>query len=163
MCRIISAYESFPTIRHIMSFSTKYVILVSPYTYIDVPKDRDFISQFEKDLDDVLSRDIQVLLLFGKNDKYKRYIDKKFPSKNFPNLYSRWVENLHCKIYMNENECLITSYNISNSVQSNFDLGILFNKEANTNLFRDVFVYLKQIYHSINEDKLEKFLFINDI
>ncbi len=103
----------------------KYVVIVSPFIKLD----NHVRSIFDKIK---ATHEIQLILVFGKNEGYKqkslREDDFEY-FKNFKNISILYNKDLHAKHYCNEKEGLITSLNLYDySMINNIEYGVYFSK-----------------------------------
>lgn len=128
MAKILDATGSITSIDSIILEAKKYVILVSPFW--ECPKN------VILSLLGALKNGVQVVIFCrptqgNKKEKtlpipreYWEYF-RKFEKKGQFAVFSKDLDTLHSKLYMNENKCLITSLNMYNySVEKNIELGI---------------------------------------
>lgn len=152
MLRIIPTEETLSSIQHILRFASKFVLIICPfYSSIQSSAKNNFLfsEDFTDSIKDALGRGVNIVLFCKTTQEFTRL--KSIFGKN-KNLFIRFCDEespggvrLHSKIYMNENECLITSFNLASFSLENLELGVLFDKETNQVAFHDVLLYVNII------------------
>ena len=112
----------------------KNIILVSPYIILN--EWEDFISILKnKSKNNIF---IEIHTKKSKKDIYNS-IEKYFQSIMINNIYEH--ENLHAKLYLNENEAIITSLNLLDfSIKNNIEIGFKTDNESEYNDISENFV-----------------------
>ena len=112
-------------IEKIIIGAEKKLILVSPYLQIS--------KTFYERLKDVSKKNIEIKIIFGKNDLKT---DEKHALAELKNLELLFFENLHAKCYFNEKEMVITSMNMYEfSEKNNREMGVFITKQEDKNIF----------------------------
>jgi len=125
-------------INEIINESEKEIIIISPY--IKLKND-----VFDK-LNRATKRGVKIKLVYGK----KKLSDEELHKLYNLNIQTKYISNLHSKIYINEYRCIISSMNLYEySQQKNIEIGYLINKQ-NTDYS-----------HLINQLKKEKVIDFN--
>lgn len=120
----------------IIQEASKELIFISPYIKIN-----------NKLLDIILEKsktDIYLTLVFGKESKLDDELLDKL--KTFKNLSIFHCKDLHAKIYINDNSCLITSMNLYDYSQiNNYEVGTLIEKEKSLEQYSDTLTLVNRI------------------
>jgi len=103
----------------------KYILIISPFIKLDSHIKDVFNKRNSKE-------DVNVFILFGKNEEYKHKSFNKDDLdyfKQFNNITILYNKDLHAKHYCNESEGLITSLNLYGfSLVNNIEYGVYFTK-----------------------------------
>ena len=130
---IIGTIEISHAIESLIQESTRFLIFVSPYLKIT--------DRIKSKLSMNLSKIDNCYFIFRKNEI-------KTSEKNWlelhQNIHLIEVKNLHAKLYLNENRCLLTSMNFYEYSQiNNFEIGVLFNRKVEEDNFQEVIEQIK--------------------
>lgn len=137
-------------IEQIILNAEKNLTLVTPYLNLS----KNLIER----LTDADKENIKITLIYGKSELNKTE-KKKVESLNNIEIY--FCENLHAKCYLNEQSMIITSMNLYEfSERNNREMGILFEKEKDSQIFKDT---LKEIESIKNSSELKKSPQKNDL
>lgn len=137
-------------IEQIILNAEKNLTLVTPYLNLS----KNLIER----LTDADKENIKITLIYGKSELNKTE-KKKIESLNNIEIY--FCENLHAKCYLNEQSMIITSMNLYEfSERNNREMGILFEKEKDSQIFKDT---LKEIESIKNSSELKKSPKKNDL
>ena len=123
----------------------EFIILISPY-WASSPK-------IENGIKNAFSNSIPAFVLYRKSTS--KDPNKKTPSEEI----QKWaitgkLPRLHAKIYLNENEALVTSYNLySTSAGMNYEFGISFDRNQDLEQYLEIYDYA---YNLINESTVNK-------
>jgi phosphatidylserine/phosphatidylglycerophosphate/cardiolipin synthase-like enzyme len=119
-----------PHIIDIVEKAERYCFIISPYFHP--------WKQLIKALELAQKRNVMVVFLVR---------DEKIDDENILDLYKKYnfdiygIERLHAKIYLNEKEVLISSMNLYNYSQNNFEVGYLFrSNKFSRKIVRDVII-----------------------
>lgn len=151
MLRIVPSEETISSIQHILRFASKYALIISPfYDKFSINNDLRKLGIIEC-IEDALSRGVNIVLICRYSDDFEQ-IRKSYLKNNKGHFFVRYCDTispgkikLHSKIYMNENECLITSFNLASFSLDSFELGVLFDKETHQVAFHDVLLHVNAI------------------
>jgi hypothetical protein len=137
-------------VEQIILNAEKNLTLVTPYLNLS----KNLIER----LTDADKENIKITLVYGKSELNKTE-KKKIESLNNIEIY--FCENLHAKCYLNEQSMIITSMNLYEfSERNNREMGILFEKEKDSQIFIDT---LKEIESIKNSSELKKSPNRNDL
>ena len=115
-------------LEEIIKRANEKVVIISPYLKIN---DRLKGLLTDKDL---LKIDIRVV--YGKNELQP--VESTW-LQGLNSIRTTFLENLHAKCYLNENEAIITSMNLYEfSQRNNEEMGILVSREADPELYREI-------------------------
>ena len=108
--------ETKAAINRIIKNAEERLILISPY--LQIP------DQLKATLKDTIKnggeKGVGVILIYGKKDLNHKESEWLY---SIPGLEIGWIENLHAKCYLNENEALITSMNLYQfSMENNYEI-----------------------------------------
>lgn len=132
-------------IEEIISKAEKEIILVTPFLKIT--------SEYYTRLIEASKRNVAIILLYGKKELEKEQEKMLF---DIDSLEIRYLKNLHAKVYLNENEGVISSMNLYKySEVNNFELGVYFKRnELDLNyIYRDAY---NEVQHMISQSELKK-------
>lgn len=137
---ILNTKETANKILEIIKEAKEYLIIVSP-----------FLKMKEKYKKEIERKKIKVIIIYGKSDLNYDEEDFMYDCDNI-GLY--YCDDLHAKIYMNENECIISSMNLYQfSEENNFELSVVFDKNEKK-AFKKVEKEIREIKeNSIKEKK----------
>ncbi len=145
--------ETKAAINKIIKNAEKRLILISPY--LQIPE------QLKATLKDTIEnggeKGVEVILIYGKKDLNHKESEWLY---SIPGLEIRWIENLHAKCYLNENEALITSMNLYQfSMENNYEMGILLNRQSSEEEAKEYQKIMKDVerLHRISECKKSMF------
>ena len=125
----------------IIKNAERKLLIVSPYLKIST-QTKHYLKSIDK-------KNIPMVIIFraGKNVNDD---DLAF-FKELSHLKLGQCENLHSKCYLNEKEGLITSMNLHEYSQThNWEMGILFTKQHDAEIYKDV---LKELGHMVTQAK----------
>ncbi|MCK9631035.1 MAG: phospholipase D-like domain-containing protein [Methanoregula sp.] len=128
-------------ITDIIKNAERKLLIVSPYLKIST-QTKHYLKSIDK-------KNIPTVIIFrtGKNVNDD---DLAF-FKELSHLKYGQCENLHSKCYLNEKEGLITSMNLHEYSQThNWEMGILFSKQHDAEIYRDV---IKELGHLVTQAK----------
>jgi len=72
------------------------------------------------------------------------------PLRSTPGLEVRTLENLHAKCYADDSKIIITSLNLLESSQGNFEMGVLLRREEDASAFSDAQAEIKLLVEAAN-------------
>jgi phosphatidylserine/phosphatidylglycerophosphate/cardiolipin synthase-like enzyme len=132
-------------IEELIKNSEKYLILISPYLKLN-EKIKYFLS--EKSQNGVV-----IKIIYGKK---KEIQDLNF-FNSLKNTETLYLDNLHSKLYFNEKEAILTSLNLYDFSQiNNYEMGIFFSKETETELFSQMLDEVQQIAKTAKKTNFEQ-------
>ena len=136
MPRVLATKGISHTIDDIIAKANEYILIISPFIRIS----RSFLDRLHV----ASNRGISITIVYGKKKLTKNQEEKIYKLKNCRILYN---QNLHAKVYVNEQEGIITSMNLYDSSEHyNYELGVQFEKEFDTKMYDDNF---REIQHII--------------
>ena len=104
------------------------LVIISPYLRVN-----DRIKQL---LEDKNRMRIEVWVIYGKNELR---LEENNWLRSMDSIKTGFLQNLHAKCYMNENEALVTSMNLYEYSQINNDeMGIIVSRDKDPELYEDV-------------------------
>ena len=131
MAKFLTRRRIVGRLEEIINEADRELFLVSPYIKPD-----EGIRNLLKNK----KRSTDILVIYGK--KKLRPEQEEFFEKLGVKL--RFLENLHAKVYLNENEALVTSMNLYDySLENNDEMGILVSKADEPRLYTDVYDQVK--------------------
>ncbi|MFH1399245.1 MAG: phospholipase D-like domain-containing protein, partial [Candidatus Woesearchaeota archaeon] len=91
-------------------------------------------------------QNVQVTIIWGKKkNQFKFNSNTKSWIKSMKHVISFFEKDLHAKCYMNEKEAVITSMNLYEASQNNFEMGILVRKNEDPELYQEIFNEVKRL------------------
>ena len=128
---ILNTTETSKKILEVIKNAEKKLYIISPYLKM---KDK-----YKKAIE---RKNIDVTVIYGKTDL--NYFEEDFIF-DCPSISLLYCDDLHAKIYMNENECILSSMNLYGySENYNFEISTYFTQE-NKNQFKKVKNVIKEI------------------
>jgi phosphatidylserine/phosphatidylglycerophosphate/cardiolipin synthase-like enzyme len=113
-------------IENVIIGAKKKLLLVSPYLQIS--------KMFFERLKDAENRNVQIIIIFGKDELKPNERNSLAELKNLKLFY---FENLHAKCYFNESDMVITSMNMYEySEKNNREMGVHVTKRDDPKLFQ---------------------------
>lgn len=114
------------SIEKIIRNSNEYINIITPYVKID--------ETYIERLLDAEKNNVKITLIFKDMKEFEK---EKF--QKFSRLEIYFLENLHAKLYFNENTALITSMNLYDySEKNNREIGIEINKSENSYIYDEI-------------------------
>jgi len=132
-------------ITDIIKNAERKLLIVSPYLKIST-QTKHYLKSIDK-------KSVPTVIIFrtGENGKKNINADDLVFFKELSHLKYGQCENLHSKCYLNEKEGLITSMNLHEYSQThNWEMGILFTKQNDPEIYRDV---IKELGHLVTQAK----------
>ncbi len=125
--------ETQASIENIISNAEKQLILVSPYIKLT--------NTWLARLKDCAERDVAIKIIYRTGELKDEGVLKLATHKN---VELKFTDNLHAKCYFNEKEMIVTSFNLLESSEKNWEMGILINRIKDKDIFdkamRDVLI-----------------------
>jgi len=138
MAEFLTTYATSHHIEKIIKGAISKLVLVSPYLQLS----RTF---FER-LKDASAKGVSIKIIYGKSELRDDQMKQLAELKGLELFY---FENLHAKCYMNENTMVITSMNMYDfSEKNNREMGVLIEREKDTQVFKDAMDETKSIIDS---------------
>ena len=135
MAKFIDAAATVVEFNKYFREDSEILIFVSPYLKVT--------EQFEKDLKFRDEKNKKTTIVYGK-EKLKPDVDKFF--KGLKNLELIFIENLHAKCYISDNNIIVTSLNFYEfSMTNNIEMGVLIDKIEDAELYGETFREVKYI------------------
>ncbi|MDO5650879.1 MAG: phospholipase D family protein [Moraxella sp.] len=120
------------------------LILISPYLKLN--------DRIKELLEDKNRLKIDIRIVYGKSDLQPAEINW-LQNLNF--VRTSFCKNLHAKCYLNENQCIITSLNLYEFSQiNNNEMGVLINRDEDTQLFSDTYEEAQRIIRISDEVRI---------
>lgn len=124
--------------------ATDRLVLISPYLQ--------FNERIKELLGDKNRLKIDIRIVYGKSELSPQEINWL---KNLNFVRTSFCKNLHAKCYLNEHECIITSLNLYEFSQvNNNEMGVLINKNDDTQLYNDTYEEVQRIIRISEEVRL---------
>lgn len=122
--------------------SCERLVLISPYLKLN--------DRIKELLEDKNRMKIDIRLVYGKSDLRPREAEW-IADLNY--VRTSFCKNLHAKCYLNEASCIITSLNLYEFSQvNNNEMGVLIEKEADAELYRNAYEEAQRIIRISDED-----------
>lgn len=142
MAEFLTAKGISLNLEKIIENTEKFIMIVSPYVQIE--------ERIKKQLSIKANKGIEITFIFRK-DENNNIKDLDWLKSKKINLIS--INNLHSKAFMNENDCIIGSMNLyQHSEQNNYEMGILINKDNDSNLYKSCQKEIEKYLDIFNED-----------
>ena len=141
MAKFLSASAVSSEIEKIVKQTQRRLILISPYLK--------FASRLEEEIRTLSKnqKDIYVIC------REKKYLQENQWLQSLPNIRCCISKNLHAKCYINEQQGIVTSMNLYDYSQvNNYEMGILFTKDQDAELYSDVYKEVKHILELSNNE-----------
>ncbi len=141
MAQFLSASAVSSEIEKIVKQTQRRLILISPYLK--------FASRLEEEIRTLSKnqKDIYVIC------REKKYLQENQWLQSLPNIRCCISKNLHAKCYINEQQGIVTSMNLYDYSQvNNYEMGILFTKEQDADLYSEVYKEVKHILELSNNE-----------
>lgn len=127
-------------LEEIINNANERLVIISPYLKIN--------ERIKELLEDRDRMTIDIRLVYGKSELQ--------PEENnwleSTSIRTRFLQNLHAKCYLNENEALLTSMNLYEfSQQHNYEMGIVVSRERDTELYGKVNDEVQRIMRASEE------------
>lgn len=120
------------------------LILISPYLKLN--------DRVKELLEDKNRLKIDMRIVYGKNELQPEEINWL---KELTFVRTSFCKNLHAKCYLNESECIITSLNLYEFSQvNNNEMGVLFTRDDDTDLFQDAYEEAQRIIRISDEVRM---------
>ena len=120
------------------------LILISPYLRLN--------DRIKELLEDKNRLKIDIRIIYGKSDLHPDEI--KWMQK-LDYVRVSFCKNLHAKCYLNETSCIISSLNLYEFSQvNNNEMGILINKEDDTDVYKDAYEEAQRIIRISDEVRI---------
>lgn len=120
------------------------LILISPYLRLN--------DRIKELLEDKNRLKIDIRIIYGKSDLHPDEI--KWMQK-LDYVRVSFCKNLHAKCYLNEASCIISSLNLYEFSQvNNNEMGILINKDDDTNVYKDAYEEAQRIIRISDEVRI---------
>lgn len=120
------------------------LILISPYLKLNYR-----LKQSLEDKDR-LKKDVRII--YGKNELHPA---EKNWLASLTSIRISFLQNLHAKCYINENEAIVTSMNLYDFSQvNNYEIGIHINRTEDEELYNDLYDEVMRILRSSNGEKI---------
>jgi phosphatidylserine/phosphatidylglycerophosphate/cardiolipin synthase-like enzyme len=114
-------------LERLLKTAKRRVVLISPYLKLR-PRIRELI-------EDAIRMEVQIQIVYGKKEQCNEV--ERLKSLNGATV--TFCKNVHAKCYLNEEFGIVTSLNLYDFSQANNqEMGILFSKSADPNLYRSV-------------------------
>ena len=116
-------------LEQLINKANEKLVLISPFLKIN--------ERIKQSLEDKNRMKIDIRVVYGKNELQP---DENNWLKSMTSIRSSFCKDLHAKCYLNENEAIITSMNLYEFSQvNNNEMGILIEKDKDTELYKDVY------------------------
>lgn len=134
-------------LQQLVNKTTEKLILISPFLKIN--------GRIKQSLEDKNRLKIDIRVVYGKNELLPSESDWL---ESMTNIRLSYCKDLHAKCYLNESEAIITSMNLYEfSEVNNNEMGILVNKEADPDLYREIHEEAQRLIRgSIDDTPKEK-------
>lgn len=120
------------------------LILISPYLKLN--------DRVKELLEDKNRLKIDMRIVYGKNELQPEEINWL---KELTFVRTSFCKNLHAKCYLNESECIIASLNLYEFSQvNNNEMGVLFTRDDDTDLFQDAYEEAQRIIRISDEVRM---------
>ena len=149
MAHVLDTHGIVIELEKIINEAEKFIILISPFLRISE-------SNYNR-LKRATERGVSVVLIYGKKETSEA---EKF--KTFQNCKILFCENLHAKCYFNENDMIISSLNLHECSERNFELGVGFSKEKRDGaMYEETCRKINEIYQNseivFGENKVDSY------
>jgi phosphatidylserine/phosphatidylglycerophosphate/cardiolipin synthase-like enzyme len=123
-------------ITDVIEEANKELFILSPYYYIS--------KEHLEGLKEASSKRVKIILIYSKAELRQQEVNKLAQIKN---LEVRYIENLHAKCYLNEDEAIISTMNLHEySINNNFEMGVLFGVQQDIDNYNKVRAEIERIY-----------------
>ena len=138
MAEFLTTYATSHHIEMIIKGAISKLVLISPYLQLS--------KTFFERLKDASAKGVSIKIIYGKSELRDDQMKQLAELKGLELFY---FENLHAKCYMNENTMVITSMNMYDfSEKNNREMGVLIEREKDTQVFKDAMDETKSIINS---------------
>ncbi|CAG5083798.1 phospholipase D-like domain-containing protein [Parvicella tangerina] len=123
-------------ITDVIEEANKELLILSPYYYIS--------KEHLDGLKEASSKGVRIVLIYSKAELKQQEVNKLSQIRN---LEVRYIENLHAKCYLNEDEAIISTMNLHEfSINHNFEMGVLFGVKQDEDNYNKVKAEIERIY-----------------
>lgn len=141
MAKFLSSSAVTDEIEKIVKQTQRRLILISPYLK--------FAGRLEEEIRTLgkNQKDIYVIC------REKKYLQENQWLQSLPNIRCCVSKKLHAKCYINEQQGIVTSMNLYDySQQNNYEMGILFTKDQDAELYSEVYKEVRHILELPNNE-----------
>lgn len=124
MAKYLTNKETQATLEKIIINAGKKLILISPYLKLT--------NTLRSRIKATAEKGVEVKIVYRKNKVDKDELDKLRAIKN---IELKSTDDLHAKCYFNEKEMIITSLNLLETSEKNWEMGILINRTDDKEIF----------------------------
>jgi len=136
MAKFLDATGTSAAIVDLIKNSREYLFIVSPYIKMN--------NQSKNYLQGLATKNIDLIIIYRSDSKLDPEDEKFLRDNKIIELYT--CDNLHAKCYLNENKGVISSLNLyDHSQANNWEMGVLFDKNEDSELYTNAFNELKLI------------------
>jgi len=135
MAKYLTNKETQASLESIIKSADKQLILVSPYIKLT--------NQLLARIKTAADKGVRVKLIYRKDEVKQGEIDRL---KTIKNIDLKSIPELHAKCYFNEKEMIITSLNLLDTSERNWEMGILISKTADKDIFEAAMNDVQTIY-----------------
>ncbi|WP_323027499.1 hypothetical protein [Gelidibacter japonicus] len=131
--------------------SQQYLFIISPYIDISIG--------MQKALSEVSNNTIITVVYrkFGGSSHKSGINDaSRLFLRSLPNIEFVVVEDLHAKIYLNEDTAIISTMNLTQSSHHNFEIGVGIDRFVDTEMYTDTLEYIIYMLQSDKSDLTEE-------
>lgn len=135
MAKFLTTTGTASCIEDIVRKALNQLTLITPYLKLS--------KQFEQRLKDANKRKVKMTIIYGKVELSKLELEKLMRLEHLQLLF---CENLHAKCYINDETMVMSSMNLHEySERYNREMGILFTKSDDPEIFEDVLIEVESI------------------
>ena len=144
MAKFINTTATNYHLEELIKAARERLVLISPYLQ--------FNDRIKELLEDKDRMKIDVRIVYGKSELKPQEI-AWLRSLNY--VRTSFCQNLHAKCYMNENTAIVTSMNLYDFSQvNNNEMGVLIDREAEPDLYRDTYEEAQRLIRVSDEVRL---------
>ena len=129
MASLLTTDEILAQIKDIILTAEKELLLISPYLALSDSMKSTLLQRPRNGAD--------TTLIYRKDDDQDRFTDQIRWLENVAKIQTKYCPKMHTKCYLNEERALLTSINLTESSETNFEAGILIPRKQNQRLYED--------------------------
>jgi len=141
MARFLTTDSTIGKLDDLLIEAEKFLLLVSAFWK---PK-----KQILDRLRDAAGRGVTITIIYGKKELDHDVMEA---FKRIQGIKVYFLEELHAKCYLNEKECILTSMNLYEASQKNREMGVLFDRHSDADLYTNAWNEVKSILESATQD-----------
>jgi hypothetical protein len=135
MATYLTNKETQAALEKLIMTADKQLILVSPYIRLT--------NQLFARINTAAERGVRIKMIYRKDEVKQAEIDRL---KAIKNIELKCIPELHAKCYFNEKEMIITSLNLLDTSEKNWEMGIRISRKNDNNIFELAMNDVQTIY-----------------